>query len=192
LATAIQPSEAPRLLAEVASGDAAAFEQLYDTHSSILYGLLLKMLGNAEDAQEVLQEAFVQVWNRAGSYDASRGSELAWLISITRSRGIDRLRSRRVRSEREQQAALEISKGSENVDTPGAYDEVVTAERGAALREALVELPEGQRQALELAYFHGLSQTEIAAKLSEPLGTVKTRMQLGMKKLRERLRQSYR
>lgn len=191
MATVIQPSESPRLLPQVASGDAAAFEKLYDTHSSILYGLLLKMLGNAEDAQEVLQEAFVQVWNRAGSYDATRGSELAWLISITRSRGIDRLRSRRVRAEREQQAALEISKGSENVDTPGAYDEVISAERGAALRKALVELPDGQREALELAYFHGMSQTEIAAKLSEPLGTVKTRMQLGMKKLRERLRQSY-
>lgn len=150
------------------------------------------MLGNAEDAQEVLQEAFVQVWNRAGSYDPNRGSELAWLISITRSRGIDRLRSRRVRAEREHQAAMEISKGSENVDTPGAYDEVVSAERRVALREALIELPEGQREALELAYFHGLSQTEIASRLSEPLGTVKTRMQLGMKKLRERLRQSYR
>lgn len=182
-----QPEDSPALLAQVAAGEVRAFEQLYDQHSPLLYGLLLRMLGSAEDAQEVLQETFVQIWNRAAQYDASRGSELAWLISITRSRGIDRLRSRRVRAEREQEAAVEISKSASVVDSRGAFDDVLDAERGLAVRQALSELPESQRKALELSYFEGLSQTEIAAKLNEPLGTIKTRMQLGMKKLRDRL-----
>lgn len=186
------PPEPSRLLEGVAGGDVRAFEQLYDQHSPILYGLLLRMLGSAEDAQEVLQETFVQIWNRAAKYDQTRGSELAWLISIARSRGIDRLRSRKVRAEREQEAAVEISKSSPLVDSRGAFDDVVDAERGLAVRQALTELPESQRVALELAYFQGLSQSEIAAKLNEPLGTVKTRMQLGMKKLRDRLQQSFR
>ena len=169
----------------------AAFEELYDRHSSIVYALLLRMLGSAEDAQEVLQEIFVQVWNRASSYDSSRGSEIAWLISIARSRAIDRMRSRKIRTEREQDAVREISHRTSNVHTDEATDAVLGKEQSRAVRQALDELPENQRVALERAYFEGLSQSEIASRLDQPLGTVKTRMQLGMKKLRERLREAY-
>lgn len=179
------------LLPHIAAGDMAAFEELYDRYSSIVYALLLRMLGSPEDAQEVLQEIFVQVWNRASSYDASRGSEIAWLVSIARSRAIDRLRSRKIRSEREQEAVREISHRISNVHNDGATDTVLGKEQSRAVRQALQELPENQRVALELAYFEGLSQSEIASRLDQPLGTVKTRMQLGMKKLRERLREAY-
>ena len=179
------------LLPAVARGDIAAFEELYDRYSSTLYGLLIRILGNAEDAQEVLQETFVKAWTSAQMFDAVRGSEVAWLISIARSRGIDRLRARRIRFDREDEAGREISTVSGFVDRTNGADRAIESEQRVAVRGALAELPDPQRRALELAYFEGLSQSEIAARLSEPLGTVKTRMQLGMKKLRDRL-QEYR
>jgi RNA polymerase sigma-70 factor (ECF subfamily) len=178
----------PPLLPSVARGDVAAFEALYDRYSGLLYALLLRILGSPEDAQEVLQEAFVKAWNDARMFDASRGSEVAWLISVTRSRGIDRIRSRRIRHERESDAGREISIRAVHVDTSTGSQELILAQERAAVRAALTELPEAQRLALELAYFDGLSQTQIAEKLGEPLGTIKTRMQLGMKKMRDRLK----
>jgi RNA polymerase sigma-70 factor (ECF subfamily) len=183
-------SQTISLLPAVSEGNLAAFEQLYDRHSPILYALLLRMLANPEDAQEVLQEAFVKAWNDASRYDPSRGSELAWLISIARSRGIDRIRSRKVRGDREKDAARDNSIRSAAVDGMAAVESAVAGEEQRAVRAALAEIPEAQRQALELAYFDGLSQSEIAEKLGVPLGTIKTRMQLGMRKMRERLRES--
>jgi RNA polymerase sigma-70 factor (ECF subfamily) len=176
------------LLPAVARGDLAAFEELYDRYSSTLYGLLLRVLANPEDAQEVLQETFVKAWTNAKMFDELRGSEAAWLISIARSRGIDRLRARKVRGDREDEAGREISTVSGFVDRSNGADAAIRSQQELAVRGALADLPEAQRMALELAYFEGLSQSEIAAKLGEPLGTIKTRMQLGMKKLRERLR----
>ena len=174
---------AAALLPAIARGNVSAFEELYDRYASTVYGLLLRILSNADDAQEVLQETFVKAWTSAKMFDSVRGSEVAWLISIARSRGIDRLRSRKVRLEREDEAGREISFLEHN---PGP-DSAIQSEERTAVRGALAELPEPQRVALELAYFEGLSQSEIAARLNEPLGTIKTRMQLGMKKLRERL-----
>src|SRR6476659_3094051 len=175
------------LLPAVARGDLAAFEALYDRYSSTLYALLLRILANPEDAQEVLQETFVKVWTNAKMFDALRGSEVAWLISIARSRGIDKLRSRKIRGDRENDAGREISIQSSFVVRTTGADQAILSQERTAVRGALAELPEAQRVALELAYFEGLSQSEIAERLSQPLGTIKTRMQLGMKKLRERL-----
>lgn len=171
------------LLPAVAQGNVSAFEELYDRYASAVYALLLRILCNADDAQEVLQETFVKAWTSAKMFDAVRGSEVAWLISIARSRGIDRLRSRRIRNEREDEAGREIPVFS----TDTGDDHAIRSQECIAVRSALAELPDAQRRALELAYFEGLSQSEIAARLNEPLGTIKTRMQLGMKKLRERL-----
>jgi RNA polymerase sigma-70 factor (ECF subfamily) len=178
------------LLPDVAGGDIAAFEQLYDRHSPILYALLLRILSNPEDAQEVLQEAFVKAWNDASRYDPARGSELAWLVSIARNRGIDRIRARKVRGDREKDAARDNSIRSAAVDGMAAVDSAVASQEQRAVRAALAGIPEAQRQALELAYFDGLSQSEIAERLATPLGTIKTRMQLGMRKMREVLRES--
>jgi RNA polymerase sigma-70 factor (ECF subfamily) len=175
------------LLPAVAEGNISAFEQLYDRYSSTVYALLLRILANADDAQEVLQETFVKAWTSAKMFDAVRGSEVAWLISIARSRGIDRLRSRKIRHEREDEAGRDISIRGSLVETTTGADSAIQSEERTAVRGALAELPGPQRIALELAYFEGLSQSEIAARLNEPLGTIKTRMQLGMKKLRERL-----
>jgi RNA polymerase sigma-70 factor (ECF subfamily) len=180
--------ESSSLLPAVARGDLDAFERLYDRHSSTLYALLLRILANPDDAQEVLQETFVKAWTNAKMFDAVRGSDVAWLISIARSRGIDRLRSRKIRGDREDDAGRELSTGLGFVEKRTGADDAIESEERMAVRGALAELPEPQRVALALAYFEGLSQSEISAKLGEPLGTIKTRMQLGMKKLRERLK----
>jgi RNA polymerase sigma-70 factor (ECF subfamily) len=179
---------AAALLPAVAQGNVPAFEALYDRFASTVYAILLRILANADDAQEVLQETFVKAWTNARMFDAVRGSEVAWLISIARSRGIDRLRSRKIRGDREDEAGRELSGSFGFIDKRTGADDAIQSEERTAVREALAELPEAQRVALALAYFEGLSQSEIAERLGEPLGTIKTRMQLGMKKLRERLK----
>ena len=183
------PANPTAILPAIAAGDTVAVAELYDRHGSTLYALLLKILGDRSDAQEVLQETFVTAWRRAGDFDPRRGSEIAWLVSIARNRAIDRLRSRNLRAVREEEAGREIPIAGPSVVSSG------DAERGAILgqlrtrmQSALAELPEAQQSVLELAYFQGLSQTEIADKLGEPLGTIKTRTQLAMKKLREKLK----
>src|SRR5207245_1617895 len=117
------------LLPAVANGDLAAFEALYDRHAGLLYALLLRILGSPEAAQETLQETFVKAWSNASSFDASRGSEVAWLISIARSRGIDRLRARRVRSEREAGAGREISIRTGAVEKTTGVDDAIASQQ---------------------------------------------------------------
>lgn len=180
------------LLPAVARRDVEAFEALYDRHASTLFAVLIRILSNPEDAREVLQETFVQIWNRADQYDSERGSEMAWLVSICRNRGIDRIRARKLREIRESEAGIEILSRGPDVSVSTGTDDVLRSETQKLIRRALEDLPAAQRTALELAYFEGLSQSEIARKLREPLGTVKTRMHLGMKKLRDGLKQIYR
>ncbi len=180
-------SAGERLLGEIASGDTLAFERFYDQHSSTIYGLLLKITSDVSDASDLLQETFLQVWQKASHYDSARGSELAWLITIARSRAIDRLRSRQTRSTREDESAREVFSDGTPVDHTNVEGDVVQKEMREMVREAMKDLPPEQRRVLELAYFEGKSQSEIAAELSQPLGSVKTRVQLGMKKLRNRL-----
>src|SRR5438128_2726824 len=130
----MDPSVKPSaLLPAVAGGDIAAFEELYDRYSSTLYALLIRILANTEDAQEVLQETFVKAWTSAKMFDALRGSEVAWLISIARSRGIDRLRARRIRVDREDEAGREISTVSGFVDRSSGADNVIQAEQNVAV-----------------------------------------------------------
>ena len=140
--------ESSSLLPAVAHGDLDAFERLYDRHSSTLYALLLRILANPDDAQEVLQETFVKAWTSAKMFDSVRGSDVAWLISIARSRGIDRLRSRRVRGDREDEAGREVSAGPGFVETRTGADDAIESEKRTAVRGALAELPEPQRLAL--------------------------------------------
>jgi len=183
------PANPDNLLSAIAAGDTVAVAELYDRHGATLYALLVRILGDRSDAQEVLQESFVQAWRRAADFDATRGSEIAWLVSIARNRAIDRLRSRTLRAVREEEAGREIPNELHSVDTgEGAERQAILSELRQRMRDALDGLPEAQRTALELAYFQGLSQSEIAERLGEPLGTIKTRTQLAMKKLRESLK----
>ena len=171
------------LLQAIARGDEASLARLYDQYRVILFGLLVRILNSREEAEDVLQEVFLQVWRRAGDYDEQRGKPFTWLVTLTRSRAIDRLR---VLSARQRLASAAAQ--DQPAEASDALKETVRSEQKDIVRQALAELPEEQRRTLLLAYFEGLTQTEIAAKLNAPLGTVKTRMRSAMTKLRETLR----
>ena len=170
------------LLQNIARGDEAALAALYDQYRTILFGLLLRILHNRAEAEDVLQEVFLQVWQRAGNFDAERGKPFTWLVTLTRSRAIDRIRALGSRERTVEEATRE----TEDVIFD-AEQNAILAQRGEVVRQALDKLQEEQRQILMLAYFDGFSQSEIAEKLGTPLGTVKTRMRTGMIRLRELL-----
>jgi RNA polymerase sigma-70 factor (ECF subfamily) len=174
------------LLRAVARGDESAFARVYDRYSPILLGLLLRILRSRAEAEDVLQEVFLQVWQQARSFDESRGRAFTWLVTLARSRAIDRLRS----VDSRERAALRSAEDGQPVTQASAPadEDAIRAERAEAVRGALGELPEEQRQVLVLAYLEGMSQSEIAAAKNQPLGTVKTRTRAGLKKLSESLR----
>ena len=163
-----------------------AVAELYDRFSSMLMALAYRVLGNAQDAEEILQETFLQVWNQAARYDPSRSSVSTWLVLITRSRAIDRLRSRQV--QQRTVTAAQQEKPTSHTSPTGVGD-VLLHERRRRIGEELLKLPLEQRQVLELAFYGGSTQSEIAEQTGIPLGTVKTRTLLAMKKLRAALRE---
>ena len=181
--TDVDDEEDLRLLA-AGDGDAAA--RLYDRHARAVYSLALRIVNDEGDAEDVVQEVFAQAWRQAARYDASRGVVGAWLLMMTRSRAIDKLRSARARPD------------SRAVDDPRVIDEmpavlrdapsrIIDAENARLAQRALAELPLLQRLVIELAYYEGLTQREIADRLEQPLGTVKSRLRLGLLKLRDAL-----
>jgi RNA polymerase sigma-70 factor (ECF subfamily) len=180
------PPETDRaLIARIEARDADALALLYDRYSSRLLGLTQRILGDTGEAEEVLQEVFLFVWGAASSFDAARGTVISWLLVAARSRAIDRLRTRRpaARAGLTHVDVVPDRAAPDDVESDSAAREWETL-----CREAIGELPDDQRRVLELAYFEGLTQQEIAARTSTPLGTVKTRARLGLMKLRERIR----
>lgn len=175
----------PALVARIEARDADALALLYDRHSARLMGLAQRILGVSGEAEEVLQEVFLHVWRSAHTFDAARGSVLAWLLVATRSRAIDRLRARRPASRGELKRLDDVPEAASPLDVEG---DSVAREWEAVCRAAIGELPAEQRRVLELAYFEGLTHVEIAERTDTPLGTVKTRVRLGLMKLRERIR----
>lgn len=173
------------LIRRVADGDQSALTTLYDATSRFVFGLILRVVGDRATAEEVLLDVYTQAWRQAASYDQQRGAPLAWLMTIARTRGIDRLRSGR--HERHNKEPLE-SMGDVTATTPSPEEDSVIAERRRLVLSALDVLSTEQREVIELAYYSGLSHSEIALRLGQPLGTVKTRTRLGMMKLREMLR----
>ena len=172
----------PDLVAAVGAGDADALARLYDRFSGMLLGLAHRILGDPSDAEEILQEAFVQVWRQAERYDRRRSSVSTWLVLITRSRAIDRLRSRKVK-DRTLAAVQQEKRGAHT--SPEGVGDVLRDERGRRLRREMAGLPPEQREVLEMAFFRGMTQSEIASQTGIPLGTVKTRSLLAMRKLRK-------
>lgn len=168
-------------MSRVAAGDARALEELYDRHAHMLYGLVLRIVRRVSDAEEVLQDAFLQAWRRADTWDPARGSAAAWLVTLARSRAIDRIRSVAARARAE--TAAPVPEAPASADEPAAS--AAQSQRRERVSTALASLAPRQREVLELGYFGGLSQTEIAERIGAPLGSVKSWTRQGLMRLRE-------
>ena len=173
------------LFGRIQQGDSAAFAQFYDRHAPLLFAIALKILGQQSDAEDVLQESAVLIWERAPRYDPGGGQPLAWAVTLTRNRAIDRLRALRRRTELLAEASAEESPAAD--PAPAAPRATIARETGETVQTALATLSSEQQQAIELAFFHGLTQQEIAQRLGVPLGTVKARIRRGMMTLRDLL-----
>lgn len=180
-------NEDAELVAAMARQDERAAAQFYDKYSGAMFGLAVRIVGEGADAEDVVLDAFTQAWNNAASYSADRGSVLGWLTTITRTRALDCVRSRGRRSKAVDAASRSL--GDEPVAVAGASasapEVLELGERAAAVNSAMAVLSGHQRNAIELAFFEGLTHSEIAERLGEPLGTVKTRIRLGMQRLRD-------
>jgi RNA polymerase sigma-70 factor (ECF subfamily) len=173
------PDDDARLCARVAAGDAQALKALYDCHASRAKAVALRVLASASEAEEIVQETFVEVWRHAARYEPGRGSVRAWIVTMARSRAIDRLRHRQVG----ERSVAGLAREDRPAGAPSPLEDVQQrVERERVLR-ALAELPDAQRRVIELAYYEGKSQREIAEVTGEPLGTIKTRVRLAMEKL---------
>jgi RNA polymerase sigma-70 factor (ECF subfamily) len=172
------------LIRRIASGDSAALSDLYDLSSRFVYGICLKVLRNGADAEEVTLDVYAQAWRQASRFDANRGEPLAWLLMLARSRAIDRLRSRGGirRHEEDLEKVRDLASSGADPETLSSL-----AQRASTVRAALSCLPAEQREVIELAYFEGLTHTEIAEKLAQPLGTTKSRIRLALRRLRNAL-----
>ena len=178
------------MIAQIGRRDQGAFSALYDRLSGPLYSLAFKMLGDASEAQDALQEVFLQIWSRAGTYDPEQSSVFSWTVLLTRSRVIDRLRARdrRLRVVVESTAENKVAEATDASTVENAADTANKKDEAAHVRSLLNNLPEDQRQAIELAFFGHRTHHEIAAQLGQPLGTVKARIRRGLLKLREQFR----
>jgi RNA polymerase sigma-70 factor, ECF subfamily len=175
----------PEVLPRIAAGDRGALSELYDLLSRPLFSLAVRMLGDLQDAEDVTQEVFLQIWNKAGTYDPAAGTPGQWALRILRNRCIDRLRART----REARAIVVPTAGDEREPEAPAPEVAagLTQDETGRVHTALDRLPADQRKALELVFFEGLSHQETAMALGQPLGTVKARVRRGMLKLREHL-----
>ena len=182
------PNDSGLLIRKIAEGDSVSFKRFYALFSGLIFSIAMRMLGTRAEAEDLLQEVFLYAWQKAGSYNPARGAPEAWLSTITRSRAIDKLRSRRRREVPESQ------RGDPDRETPRPEAAAPASEadpaQSLAAREALKKLTDLQREALELAYFDGYTQEEIAEKLKAPLGTVKTRIRDGLMSLRQIYKES--
>lgn len=173
------------LVRRVAAGDRGAFAEFYDATSARVYGFVMKMLRDASRAEEVLQDVYLQAWRRAAEFDDARGNPLAWIAVIARSRALDRLRRDRARGEHELSSGWSLDSLIDSAQAPEETDHG----RSRRLRQALATLPAPQQRALALAYYQGMSHSEIAAATGLPLGTVKTHIRSALMRLRDALRE---
>ncbi|HVS53341.1 MAG TPA: sigma-70 family RNA polymerase sigma factor [Opitutaceae bacterium] len=176
-----------QLLERVARGDKTAFATLYDRFSRPLFALTLRIVADSAEAQDIVHDAFLTVWDKAAAFDARRGSAFTWVVTLVRNRAIDRVRQRRRRAELLAESAPADLGYHEDAPRPAADDASAFNDDARVVRAAVATLPPEQQRALELAFFGGLTQEQIAQKLNEPLGTVKARIRRGLLKLRAAL-----
>lgn len=177
------------LIKRIANGDQKALETIYERYNNLVYSVILKIVLKSEDAEEVTQEIFLQLWNKAKYFDVNKGNVYVWLMTLTRNKAIDKIRSKHYKMEK-QTNDLEYVSLFQSSDAKSGLDASLSDERSVHVKAALSQLDEKQRILLEDAYYQGYSQTELAEKYEVPLGTVKTRMRSGLKKLRTLLEKS--
>jgi RNA polymerase sigma-70 factor (ECF subfamily) len=175
------------LIGLASEGDARALEVLYDRYARVVYSFALRIVGDPLLAEELLQEVFFRAWQQGAAFRAARGTFVTWLLSITHNMAIDEVRKRRRRPQRADNEEPEAALAAIEDEAQDVEEEVWLSSLRTTIAAALEDLPPAQREAIELAYFNGLTQREIAERLGEPLGTIKTRMRLGIQKLREQL-----
>jgi RNA polymerase sigma-70 factor (ECF subfamily) len=173
------------LLRRIAAGDREAFAEFYDRNSRLMFSVATRILNDAGEAEDVLQETFVQIWEKARKFDPKLGKPSSWVAIMVRNKAIDRIRASQRRSRLADEAGAEFAIASEVNDT--ANEAMHGHDKAKLIQSAIVELPVEQRYAIELAYFSGLTQDEISKKLNEPLGTIKARIRRGLLKLRDQL-----
>ena len=177
------------LLDRIVARDESAVAELYERHSRLLFGIIFRILRDRGEAEEVLQEVFLAVWNRAETYNVTLGSPAGWLVRIARNRGIDRLRANGVRDRAVDASQRSASQPTSVADSPESG--AARSEQQRVVARALDALPAEQRELIERAYFLGLTHSELAAHFRMPLGTVKTRIRLGMLALRQQLQETF-
>lgn len=173
-----------RLVRAIASGSAEALAELYDRYAATVFGLARRITARQEDAEEVVQDVFAQVWRQAGRYQDGRATVVAWLVMLTRTRAIDRLRARTARPDQHAPAPIDDVPGVATQD-PSPEQVTLSSEEAKSVRQALTVLPDSQRALVDLAYFEGLTHSEIATRTAIPLGTVKTRLRAALFTLRD-------
>ena len=170
------------LIRRMAAGDRDAFARFYDRYAPLVFPLVLRIVRDRTDAADVIQETFWEAWRGAAAYDAARGTPEAWIVMRARTRAIDRIRAVRRRGET---FVAPVDEAMASAPEPAGGDAAARAEDRQLVATALARLPEAQREVIELAYYSGLTQTEIAERLKQPLGTIKTRIRLALERLRE-------
>ena len=177
------------LMERIQLEDADALSQLYDRYSGILKALILRVVHNDAEADDLLQEVFMEIWNQAKNFSSQKGKPLGWMVTVARRRAIDALRKRQAYDRAEERLQTEIEQQPEAWVQNVTETEILSGDTRALMGKVLDSLPEAQKKTIELAFFYGMSQREIAAKTNTPLGTVKTRLELGLKKIYEALKE---
>ena len=178
-----------RLMQRIADGDAEALRLLYDRHSAVLFAICVRIIRDRSEAEQLLIDIYTELWERGDRYDATRGKPLTYLVTLSRSRAIDRFRARKKNSPMSLDAIESPQATSDN--SPGPLENTLAGERRVLVNQALRTLEPSQRQAVELAFYDGLSHSEIATKLDKPLGTIKTHIRQGLIRLRDALRNQW-
>jgi RNA polymerase sigma-70 factor (ECF subfamily) len=188
-ATSVNEQEAQdrdiELLRQIAAGDRASFAEFYDRHSTLMFSVACKILNDTNEAEDVLQDTFMQIWEKASKFDSKLGKASSWAAILVRNKAIDRIRASQRRTRLAEEAGAEQATTAPITDT--ANENLYGHEKAQMIQSAIGELPTEQRQAIELAYFSGLTQDQISKKLNEPLGTIKARIRRGLLKLRDQL-----
>jgi len=186
------PSGGPsdlELMEGIQREDPEALSQLYDRYNGILKALILRVIHNEAEADDLLQEIFMEIWNQAKNFSAQRGKPLGWMVTLARRRAIDGLRKKQAYVRAEERLQQETEQQPDAWVHNSTEQEILDGDRGVLIRRVIGVLPPAQQQAIELAFFRGMSQREIAAKTNTPLGTVKTRLELGLKKIYDGLKE---